>query len=493
MMQYRPIYHAFVTSDYYTSTLNNMETNCGLSALFLLVLFVCVCLVRSQPVCNGCLCDQQDIDRSTVKPSFVVRRITEADSIVWELDMDIIWQAPSETDHNYALELTRYNGGSYRCLENRSNQNLGSSFTFVCRTKSSQQHVIGELYSETDISFGYTYIFDVCLYNVTEDALALSSICVTDIVSPDCYEATKDEEFCRNQPTAVSGKPVNASLSRINPGEIVDANRTVDVDVVWDDPLQVNGIINRYTIETYNFFVMPAVREDQQTIFFEQGEGNTSRSHEVQISGLSLSTEYRTKITPWIVLPSDEFRGGLIAEVIFKTPSLSDLPTESPLMPTTNENANPTTMDQPAGTQPLDASLDVLTISIVSTAVVTVFIVVLVFGIVRIRAAYCRKVIVLDPSEMLKAPNAPSRIIVDIDPIFKKKEVNHKDVERGEQLGSGQFGVVYRGTLLRRTEPRRHVTVAVKTVKDDVSDLMKSDFLNEIHLMIEIGQHQNVI
>ncbi|XP_041465289.1 ephrin type-A receptor 3-like isoform X3 [Lytechinus variegatus] len=474
-----------------------MDPNCGLSALYLLVLFVCVCLVRSQPVCNGCLCDQQDIDRSTVKPSFAVRRITEADSILWELDMDITWQAPSETDHNYAVELTRYNGGSYRCLGNKSNQHFGPSFTLVCRIKSSQQHVIGELYSETDISFGYTYIFDVCLYNMTEDALARSSICVTNIVSPDCYEATKDEDFCRNQRTAVSGKPVNASLSRITPGIIKDGNRTVDVDVVWENPLQVNGVINRYTIETYNFFMMPAVREDQQTIFFEQGEGNTSRSHGVQISGLSLSTEYRTKITPWIVLPSNDVTGGLIAEVIFTTPTLSDLPTESPLMPTTDENANLTTMDQPDGTnavtQPSGAPLDVLTISIVSTAVAIVFIVVLVFGAVRMRAAYCRKVIILDSSEMLKVPDAPARIIVDIDPIFKNKEVSHKDVEIGEQLGSGQFGVVYRGTLLRRTEPRRHVTVAVKTVKDDVSELMKSDFLNEIRLMIEIGQHQNVI
>jgi len=83
--------------------------------------------------------------------------------------------------------------------------------------------------------------------------------------------------------------------------------------------------------------------------------------------------------------------------------------------------------------------------------------------------------------------------------IQKAVERNHYAIFReqitlGPELGSGEFGSVYKGTF--RTGLFTRVDVAVKTIKDDVGSKMSMDekikFLREANVMMRL-KHKNVI
>ncbi|XP_054613642.1 tyrosine-protein kinase Fer isoform X3 [Dunckerocampus dactyliophorus] len=66
--------------------------------------------------------------------------------------------------------------------------------------------------------------------------------------------------------------------------------------------------------------------------------------------------------------------------------------------------------------------------------------------------------------------------VVLLNPVVKDKKwiLNHEDVMLGELLGKGNFGEVFKGTLLRDKTP-----VAVKTCKEDLPPELKIRFLSE--------------
>ena len=58
-----------------------------------------------------------------------------------------------------------------------------------------------------------------------------------------------------------------------------------------------------------------------------------------------------------------------------------------------------------------------------------------------------------------------TELLRDIDPVFRGNEVRRSRVEEIERLGSGYFGVVYRGRLRALGDSERFMKVAVKRVK----------------------------
>ena len=60
-----------------------------------------------------------------------------------------------------------------------------------------------------------------------------------------------------------------------------------------------------------------------------------------------------------------------------------------------------------------------------------------------------------------------SEYLVNVEPVFRKREVQRDRVQTVKLLGSGHFGVVYEGRLLTSENPDVHTEVAVKTVKGE--------------------------
>uniref|UniRef100_A0A8C6PD83 Tyrosine-protein kinase n=1 Tax=Nothobranchius furzeri TaxID=105023 RepID=A0A8C6PD83_NOTFU len=79
--------------------------------------------------------------------------------------------------------------------------------------------------------------------------------------------------------------------------------------------------------------------------------------------------------------------------------------------------------------------------------------------------------------------------VVLLKPVIKDKKwiLNHEDVVLGELLGKGNFGEVFKGTLLRDK-----MLVAVKTCKEDLPPELKIRFLSEARILKQYD-HPNIV
>ncbi|ESP05685.1 hypothetical protein LOTGIDRAFT_181461 [Lottia gigantea] len=59
-----------------------------------------------------------------------------------------------------------------------------------------------------------------------------------------------------------------------------------------------------------------------------------------------------------------------------------------------------------------------------------------------------------------------------------------------QQLGNGHFGEVKKGFIKERG---RQEPVAIKTLKDNVSEKDRNDFLNELNIWKQVGKHPNIV
>ncbi|XP_071811806.1 tyrosine-protein kinase SRK3-like [Apostichopus japonicus] len=83
---------------------------------------------------------------------------------------------------------------------------------------------------------------------------------------------------------------------------------------------------------------------------------------------------------------------------------------------------------------------------------------------------------------------------VIISPEFQTHEIFHVfDVILGDPIGQGQFGEVYIAKWRQKKGDNEEITVAVKTTKENLKPALKEQFLDEIRLMIEIGNHPNIM
>ncbi|KAJ8029437.1 Myoblast growth factor receptor egl-15 [Holothuria leucospilota] len=79
------------------------------------------------------------------------------------------------------------------------------------------------------------------------------------------------------------------------------------------------------------------------------------------------------------------------------------------------------------------------------------------------------------------------------DIVFKGRELDRSLLKLDRELGSGQFGVVYKAYAFGVNGTKEFVPVAVKCLKENADMVMKEDFLDEIRLLIEIGSHPNIL
>ncbi|PIK61602.1 putative vascular endothelial growth factor receptor 1-like [Apostichopus japonicus] len=79
------------------------------------------------------------------------------------------------------------------------------------------------------------------------------------------------------------------------------------------------------------------------------------------------------------------------------------------------------------------------------------------------------------------------------DIVFKNRELDRSLLQLDRELGSGQFGVVYKAYAFGVDGSNEFVPVAVKCLKENADFGMKEDFLDEIRLLIEIDSHPNIL
>lgn len=58
---------------------------------------------------------------------------------------------------------------------------------------------------------------------------------------------------------------------------------------------------------------------------------------------------------------------------------------------------------------------------------------------------------------------------MQVDPVLKPKEVNHDKITLQQELGKGQFGIVYKGLVYGISGDEEYVEAAVKTTKGKLS------------------------
>ncbi|XP_071819476.1 uncharacterized protein [Apostichopus japonicus] len=81
----------------------------------------------------------------------------------------------------------------------------------------------------------------------------------------------------------------------------------------------------------------------------------------------------------------------------------------------------------------------------------------------------------------------------DVEPLLKSKEINLCQVTLKEELGKGEFGVVYKGVITGLDGYPDNMAVAVKTTKVGAFAEANEDLLDEMKLLSSLGEHRNIM
>jgi tyrosine-protein kinase len=75
-------------------------------------------------------------------------------------------------------------------------------------------------------------------------------------------------------------------------------------------------------------------------------------------------------------------------------------------------------------------------------------------------------------------------------PLYSKDDIPPEWIDIGEQIGSGEYGEVFEGKL--KVPGGIEMIVAVKTLKEEMMEVSKHDFLREARVMMDL-EHNNIV
>ena len=78
-------------------------------------------------------------------------------------------------------------------------------------------------------------------------------------------------------------------------------------------------------------------------------------------------------------------------------------------------------------------------------------------------------------------------------PYNPKREINRNSFEIGEEIGSGNFGMVFKGHIIGLHHPSSRTRVAIKSLLGTARDNEIDDFLVEIKIMSHVNPHLNLV
>ncbi|XP_066271237.1 uncharacterized protein [Branchiostoma lanceolatum] len=198
--------------------------------------------------------------------------------------------------------------------------------------------VANESFVETNLKYGHQY--DLKIAVVSSNAIGVETNEI--VLSPDCYLATSDWEFCKEQPIIFSSAPAHlktANLSR-------DDTENVTAVVTWSRPVQHGGPILGY-------FVRVTFAGTDDLVPCSPGgyvDSTTAGSDDIPyvIRQLEVDHRYRVQVTPLVDVQRADTNTpyGNPAWVTFDTTGLPD-PDFSPRGKVEEPRAGHVTSGQP--------------------------------------------------------------------------------------------------------------------------------------------------
>ncbi|KAJ8024538.1 Tyrosine-protein kinase ABL2 [Holothuria leucospilota] len=458
------------------------------------------CNFRPGPIVIEKCCNISQIPPNSLDIDYLVTRTNNSDER-WRLDATAKWQAPTEDDGytysvNFRPEVTLEDLAlSRKEVIEEVNICDGDIPTFSpCPSKRLFSTVVEEATANfTSLLFGFTYFLQIqVIFNGVESAghtcysYSFRGEVTGSLLAPDCLASTGDIEFCQNQLIPVATEPRNLEV------EWTKESMSATVYVKWSKPLVVNGKIARYRTQARRL----STNATEGIVFRTSETGteiNVTFDHPgTKNGGFLIGYSYLIMVIPVVNLP-EEYRSGErtyqgnIASTVINITAI-DEPTTPEINTNVTERAFPSAT--PVGGQP---EFVILLLSILAVLVVLVVIIVLIVLVYRRHRAPA----VSDNDVTFQVHTSRHKVVREVLalPEFRDKEVYDTDsIELvGEPIGGGQYGKVYMGYLRLEKNTEKKTKVAVKTTKDGLHATMQEEFLDEIRLMMDIGEHPNIM
>lgn len=203
----------------------------------LVLVFLCWMLpflLKAQDL-SACWLGAPYISESSVTPDIsVVKMPISATHFNWSIQASVSWQQPTGFEagtDSYVVSLRKVEDGHTPEDE-------------ICAVTGNEIIVDVEAVTFTNLSFGFLYEFKVYPYRAIESKKSLVST-MTAFQTPDCYQATGDEEFCSMVDVRYSGAPLDPHLESICFNE---TSQFIEVEISWLPPIQVNGILSFFEL-----------------------------------------------------------------------------------------------------------------------------------------------------------------------------------------------------------------------------------------------------
>ncbi|XP_022105280.1 muscle, skeletal receptor tyrosine-protein kinase-like [Acanthaster planci] len=451
----------------------------------------------------------------------------------WTVDAVGSWKRPPGVFTRYGVRL--------------SIAPMNLSNAHVCEIDSASYTLTeNESITFSDVNFGFPYEMMVRTVDDDKDIMqpSVQGSSIGPIQSPDCYEETQSEAFCRGKAVQTTGKPVDLRIDGITRQE----DGQIEVRSSWIRPIQSNGEIRMYGVnyKQSNEHVSDQTgRKNQVRATQETGPWNTSRRYEHNMTLPDPPDhQYELQVTPYVTI-NDEGKSGSSAQIRFNTAGAQDprnrpaaresvapqgavAPQPRPTPPARPMPPNNEVVSEGFGTTPSSGSRGTFGTSTVlrseesptqgtpagGSMLVTASVAVgaalafLLFMVCVACVCFRRKkkedelkkavfirtreeeISMYHPKGSLEKNETDCKECL---PEFEVKELDRTLLKLEKELGSGQFGVVYKGYAFGVYNKEEYSPVAVKSLKCNASLCMKEDFLDEIKLIIEIGAHPNIL
>lgn len=236
----------------------------------------------------------------------------------------------------------------------------------------------------------------------------------------------------------------NDDVREVNVEKLPASNHSTGVRLVWQPPLQPNGIIVSYVIRYQRVDIEHAKYQDiciPHNLFRQQGNSHV-------ITGL--------------------VNGNYSFTVV----------------------ANSLAGSNTRWSSPVYYEIDESTLSAGMIAVIVIVVILVLVGIGVVIFMYQRRKNTVDSGLKLIASVNPEYVSMQYTP--DEWEIPREKIIQLNELGQGSFGMVYEGVVLNLDRDRERVRCAIKTVNENATDRERINFLKEAGVMKAFDTHHVV-